>query len=125
MEHDYAAEMLGIELVEVAAGSATMSMKIRRDMLNAHAICHGGIIFSLADTVFAHACNSRNRKTLALSCTINFTESAKEGDLLTATAKEVSLQGRTGLYDITVKNQNDREIAFFRGSSYGTSSAVI
>ena len=122
MSRDHASQALGMKLEKIGEGTAVISMPVTRDKLNGHDICHGGLIFSLADTAFALACNSRNRKTLALSCTINFVASAVEGDILTATASEVSLNNRTGVYDITVRNQTGKIIAHFRGSSYGTSS---
>lgn len=125
MKRDFAAQAMGIKLISIDEGTASLSMVVRHDMLNGLAICHGGIIFALADTAFAYACNSRNRKTVALTCTINFLTSAVEGDTLIAVAKEVSLKGRTGLYDITVSNQTGAEIAQFRGTSYGTSAATI
>lgn len=125
MTRDFAAQAMGIKLNSVTEGKASLSMKVRKDMLNGLAICHGGIIFALADTAFAYACNSRNRKTVALQCTISFVKSAVEGDTLTALAEEVSLQGRTGLYDITVTNQNNETISHFRGTSYGTSGQTV
>lgn len=125
MKHDHASRSLGMQVQSISEGTAVITMPITKDKLNGHAICHGGLIFSLADTAFAFACNSRNRKTLALSCTINFIAPAHEGDILTATAKEVSLAGRTGIYDITVTNQSAATIAHFRGTSYGTSSPAV
>lgn len=125
MTRDFAAQAMGIKINSVAEGSASLSMNVRKDMLNGLAICHGGIIFALADTAFAYACNSRNRKTVALQCTISFVKSAVEGDTLTALAEEVSLQGRTGLYDITVTNQHNETISHFRGTSYGTSGQTV
>lgn len=116
---------LGIELKSVDAGSATLSMIVRDDMLNGLDICHGGVTFSLADTAFACACNSRNRRTVALACNINFVAAGKAGDVLTAIAREVTLSGRTGVYDIEVKNQDGVMVAQFRGTSYGTSSTVV
>lgn len=124
MANDKAARALGIELVEIAPGFAKMTMQVRNDMLNGFAICHGGMTFSLADTAFAYACNSRNKKTVALQCTINYTSAAHEGDTLTAVASESSLAGRTGVYDITITNQHGKQISFFRGTSYATSSSI-
>ncbi|MBC7996896.1 MAG: hydroxyphenylacetyl-CoA thioesterase PaaI [Leptolyngbya sp.] len=116
---------LGIELKSVDTGSATLSMLVRDDMLNGLDICHGGVTFSLADTAFACACNSRNRRTVALACNINFVAAGKVGDVLTAIAREVTLSGRTGVYDIEVRNQDGAMVAQFRGTSYGTSSTVV
>jgi acyl-CoA thioesterase len=89
-------------------------------MLNGFAICHGGITFTLGDTAFAYACNSRNQKTVALSCNITFATAVKAGEILTATAKEAVLNKRTGLYDIVIQNQQGIDVAFFRGNSYCT-----
>lgn len=125
LAHDRASRHLGIKIERVDEGVAVLSMTVREDMLNGLDILHGGFTFSLADSAFAFACNSRNRKTVALNCTINFVAAAKVGDTLTATAREVSLSGRTGVYDVSVKNQNDELVAEFRGTSYGTSSSVV
>jgi acyl-CoA thioesterase len=125
LQHDRASKHLGIKIESVDEGVAVLSMTVRDDMLNGLDILHGGFTFSLADSAFAFACNSRNRKTVALNCTINFVAAAKVGDTLTATAREVSLSGRTGVYDVSVKNQKGELVAEFRGTSYGTSSNVV
>jgi acyl-CoA thioesterase len=125
MKEDQASKHLGIQVQKVEPGAATVTMTVREDMLNGFGICHGGMTFTLADTAFACACNSRNRKTVALTCTINFVAAAKAGDVLTATAKELSLSGRTGLYDVAVTNQTGALVAQFRGTSYGTSSTIL
>ena len=117
---DKAAQALGIKLLSIAPGYAKMSMLVREDMLNGFAICHGGMTFTLADTAFAYACNSRNQQTVALSCNITFAAAVYAGDTLTATAQESMLNNRTGLYDIIISNQKDIKVAFFRGNSYGT-----
>ena len=115
---DQASQGLGMDLVSVAPGLAVMTMTIRADMLNGHKTCHGGVVFSLADSAFAFACNSRNHATVASGCTIDFLAPASEGDVLTATAQEYSLAGRTGVYDVDVKNQKGEKVAIFRGRSY-------
>ena len=115
---DAATKMLGMQITEVAPGRAVATMTVRADMLNGFAICHGGLIATLADSAFAFACNSRNALTVASGFGIDILKSAKLNDVLTATAEETSLAGRTGLYDITVKNQNGDLIAMFRGRSY-------
>jgi acyl-CoA thioesterase len=115
---DAASSMLGIQIVHIAAGRAVATMAVRADMLNGFAICHGGLIATLADSAFAFACNSRNALTVASGFGIDLLKSAKLGDVLTATAEETSLAGRTGLYDITVKNQDGDLIAMFRGRSH-------
>ncbi|MEY4426447.1 MAG: hypothetical protein RL535_745 [Pseudomonadota bacterium] len=115
---DRVAQDLGIRLLAVKAGSATMSMAIQERMLNGFAICHGGYITILADTAFAYACNSYNDVTVASSLGIEFITAVQGGDVLTAVAKEVSLAGRTGLYDIDVSNQDGKRVAVMRGRSY-------
>ncbi len=122
---DYVAQELGMSLVESSPGHATMTMTVRRDMLNGHAVCHGGIIFALADTVFAHACNSYNDVSLATSCTIDFLAPAPEGDQLTATARERARRKRTGVYDVEVCNEDGEVIAIFRGKSHATGKPMI
>ncbi|MCF8205706.1 MAG: hydroxyphenylacetyl-CoA thioesterase PaaI [Methylotenera sp.] len=115
---DAASRMLGLQITEVAPGRAVASMTVRPDMLNGFAICHGGLIATLADSAFAFACNSRNALTVASGFGIDILKSARLGDVLTATAAETSLAGRTGLYDITVTNQRGELIAVFRGRSH-------
>jgi len=115
---DAASKMLGMQIAEISPGRAVLTMAVRADMLNGFAICHGGLIATLADSAFAFACNSRNALTVASGFGIDILKSAKLNDVLTATAEETSLAGRTGLYDITVKNQNGDLIAMFRGRSY-------
>ena len=100
-------------------------MTVRADMLNGHAICHGGFIFTLADSAFAFACNSYNLTTVASGCTIDFLAPAREGDVLTAVAHERSVSGRTGVYDIEVTNQHGETIALFRGKSYRIKGHVV
>lgn len=125
LEADRVSSALDIKLESVSPGYARTSMLVRDDMVNGLGICHGGITFSLADTSFALACNSRNRKTVALSCDINYVSAVRVGDMLTARAEERSLSGRTGVYDVTVINQKQEVVAYFRGTAYGTSSQVI
>jgi acyl-CoA thioesterase len=115
---DAASRMLGLQIVDISPGRAVATMIVRADMLNGLAICHGGLIATLADSAFAFACNSRNALTVASGFGIDILKSAKLNDVLTATAEETSLAGRTGLYDITVRNQNGDLIAMFRGRSY-------
>lgn len=123
---DRAAQALGMQIKHVAPGVATLSMPVRQDMLNGHNICHGGMIFTLADTAFAYACNSYNHNTVASACHIDFLAPAREGDTLEAHAIEQSLSGRTGVYDITVRHAvTHQAIALFRGKSYRIQGAVI
>jgi acyl-CoA thioesterase len=100
-------------------------MTVRPDMLNGHAICHGGFIFTLADSAFAYACNSYNLSTVASGCAIDFVAPAREGDVLTARAAERSIAGRTGVYDIDVVNQRGETVALFRGKSYRIKGHVV
>jgi acyl-CoA thioesterase len=122
---DRASQALGMHIVDVAPGAATLAMRVRADMVNGHAICHGGLIFALADSAFAFACNSYNLATVASGCSIEFLAPAREGDELTARARERSSAGRTGVYDIEVANQRGETIALFRGKSYRIKGHVI
>ncbi|GAA3989061.1 hydroxyphenylacetyl-CoA thioesterase PaaI [Comamonas faecalis] len=122
---DRAAQALGMHIERVGPGSALLTMPVRADMVNGHAICHGGLIFSLADTAFAYACNSYNKNTVASACHIDFLAPAREGDLLEAEATERSASGRTGVYDITVRRPGGQIVALFRGKSYRISGEVI
>ncbi|MCP5222050.1 MAG: hydroxyphenylacetyl-CoA thioesterase PaaI [Zoogloeaceae bacterium] len=116
--NDQASRGLGLAFVEVGPGRATLTMTVRADMLNGFAIIHGGFVTTLADSAFAFACNSYNEQTVASGISVDFIAPAREGDVLTATAREVALSGRTGVYDITVTNQHGAVIAVMRGKSY-------
>ena len=122
---DRASQGLGMQIVQIAPGFAAMTMPVRADMLNGHATCHGGFIFTLADSAFAFACNSANLTTVAAGCTIEYLAPAREGDLLTATGRERALAGRSGIYDIDVTNQHGATIAVFRGKSARIKGHVI
>lgn len=122
---DNATHALGMTLVSVAPGQAVMRMTVRSDMVNGHHICHGGLIFTLADSAFAYACNSYNLNTVASACSIDFLAPAREGDVLEATAVERSTSGRTGVYDIEVKVLGANTVALFRGKSYRIKGEVI
>ena len=122
---DAASQAMGMTIAGIGPGHAELAMTVRADMLNGHAICHGGFIFTLADSAFAFACNSYNLSTVASGCTIDFIAPAREGDVLTAVARERSASGRTGVYDIEVANQRGEPIAFFRGKSYRIKGHVI
>lgn len=115
---DGASQALGMQVVAISPTSATMTMTVRADMLNGHATCHGGFITTLADSAFAFACNAGNEMTVASGLTIDFVAPAREGDVLTAESVQVSHAGRTGVYDVTVRNQRDELVAVFRGRSY-------
>jgi acyl-CoA thioesterase len=114
---DHASKSLGMKILDVGPGTASITMTVRRDMLNGFAICHGGFITTLADSTFAFACNSYNELTVAAGITVDFIAPAHEGDVLTAVGKEIALTGRTGIYDVEVKNQHGKRIAMFRGRS--------
>ena len=114
---DIAAQSLGMELTAIGPGIATMTMRVRPDHLNGHGICHGGYIFTLADTAFAYACNSHNRIVVAQENTITFLSPGKGGEMLTAVAREQHLAGRSGIYDVTVTGEDGRKVALFRGLS--------
>ena len=122
---DRAAQALGMKIVRVQPGSALLTMPVRTDMVNGHHICHGGLIFTLADTAFDYACNSYNRYTVAAACHIDFLAPAKEADILEAEAIEQSASGRTGVYDISVRTTHGKLIALFRGKSYRINGEVI
>jgi acyl-CoA thioesterase len=112
---DGASQSFGMQIVEVDEGRATMTMEVQQRHANGHGICHGGIIFTLADSAFAFACNSRNQNTVAQHNMISYIAPGQVGDVLTADAREVSTTGRSGIYDVTVTNQTGQLIAEFRG----------
>ena len=121
---DTTKELLGIRVIGARPGGAQVAMTVRRDMVNGHRTCHGGLIFSLADSAFAAACNSRNESNVAAAASIDFLAPAFEGDDLTAEASEVWRAGRTGIYEIKVTNQRGELIALFRGRSHRIGGAV-
>ncbi len=116
--NDRASKALGMQIVSVTPGSATLTMVVRDDMLNGHDLCHGGLIATLADSAFAFACNSYDELTVASGFGIDFIAPGRPGDTLTARCAEVSKAGRTGVYDTEVTNQRGERIAVFRGRSY-------
>lgn len=122
---DDAARSLGIELVEVRPGAAVMRMTVRPDMANGHAICHGGFIFTLADTAFAVACNSYDDVTVAAGAAIEFLAPAGMGATLTARCAERARQGRSGVYDADVVDDEGTVVAVFRGRSRTVGGSVV
>ncbi|GAB3667568.1 hydroxyphenylacetyl-CoA thioesterase PaaI [Ramlibacter alkalitolerans] len=118
-------DFLRIELLACEPGRARMRMTVREEMLNGHRICHGGLIFTLADSTFAYACNSHNKVTVAAGCSIEFLKPAHLGDVLTCEGVEQVLQGRHGVYDMRVSNQRGEVIAVFRGKSTSIQGTVI
>ena len=116
--NDRASKALGMQVTAIGPGRATLTMTVRADMLNGLDICHGGLVTTLADSAFAFACNSYNELTVASGFSVDLVAPAREGDVLTAVAEEVSLAGRTGVYDVNVNNQRGERVAVFRGRSY-------
>ncbi|MBE7940864.1 MULTISPECIES: hydroxyphenylacetyl-CoA thioesterase PaaI [Ramlibacter] len=118
-------DFMQMELVTCEPGRAVMRMAVREPMLNGHQICHGGFIFTLADSTFAFACNSHNKVAVAAGCQIEFLKPGKLGDVLTCEGVEQVLQGRHGLYDMRVTNQHGDVIAMFRGKSAQIAGHII
>jgi len=118
-------DFMQIELVSCEPGRAVTRMTVRETMLNGYAICHGGLIFTLADSTFAYACNSRNKATVAAGCSIEFLKPGRLGDVLTCVGEEQLLQGRNGIYDMKVTNQLGEVVAMFRGKSTQLQGSVI
>ncbi|MEO6291511.1 MAG: hydroxyphenylacetyl-CoA thioesterase PaaI [Burkholderiaceae bacterium] len=123
--NDRAAHSAGLHLATIAPGTATLTMRVVDSMLNGFAICHGGYITLLADTAFAYACNSYNAMTVASSLGVDFIAAVQVGDVLTAVASEVNLAGRTGVYDVEVRNQHGARVAMFRGRSYRLTGKTV
>lgn len=124
-ERDGASQALGMRLAAVGPGWARVLMRVRADMVNGHGVCHGGMVFALADSAFAFACNSYNESTVAAAATIDFLAGAREGDELTAEAGELWRTRRNGIYEISVCNQRGERIALFRGRSYRIDGQVV
>jgi acyl-CoA thioesterase len=118
-------DFMQMELLSCEPGRAVMRMAVRESMLNGHRICHGGLIFTLADSTFAFACNSRNKVTVAAGCSIEFLKPGKLGDVLTCEGVEQVLQGRHGIYDMKVTNQHGEVVAMFRGKSAQIQGTVV
>jgi len=116
-EDDTASQKLGMALLHIAPGEADISMTVTKDMTNGHGNCHGGYIFTLADSAFAFACNTYNQVTVAQHCSVTYTAPGSLGDFLTASAREISRIGRSGIYDIRVTREDGTVIAEFRGHS--------
>jgi len=124
-ENDDASRLLGINITETRPHFATAQMTVINEMTNGHDICHGGFIFTLADSAFAYASNSTNHTTVASGCTIEFIAPARTGDTLTATVSKRARTQRTGVYDVDITNQTGHLIAIFRGKSYQIKGQVI
>ena len=121
MEHDRFSQWLGIKCVVMEAGKSIIQMQVREEMLNGFGLIHGGIAFSLADSALAFASNAYGRLSVALECSISYPAPVNNGDTLTATAEELSLTNRIGVYQITISNQQGVKVAFFKGTVYRTS----
>ena len=125
MQNDAFSQWMGLEVLDVKEGYSKVRMTIRKEMLNGFGIVHGGIAFSLADSAFAFACNNRNNISVALDVTITFTKAVNVGDILTAESKEIHNGRSTGVYLITITNQRDEQVAFFKGTCFRTDKELI
>jgi len=125
LSQDLASQSLGIAIVKVECGAASATMTVTDSMLNGHQTCHGGMIFTLADSAFAFACNSQNYAAVAAGCTIDFLRPAFKGDLLTAAATQTYQGQRSGIYQVQVTNQDAQLIALFKGNSARIKSSVL
>ena len=122
---DRASRALGMAIAQIGPGSATLTMTVTEAMVNGHGLCHGGYIFTLADSAFAFACNSHNQRAVAQNCTITYVAPGRLDDSLTATCREVSRTGRSGIYDVTVTRQDGEAIAEFRGLSRTVKGTLV
>jgi len=134
---DKASQALGMAITEIGPGRATLTMTVTETMVNGHGLCHGGYIFTLADSAFAFACNSHNQRAVAQNCTITYVAPGRLGDRLTAVCREVARAGRSGIYDVTVRRQENRNeggdesandgevVAEFRGLSRTVKGTLV
>ena len=120
-DQDAFSQWLGIEIIDVSEGFCQLKMTVRKEMLNGFQIAHGGIAYSLADSALAFASNSHGRKSLSVETSISHTVSIKAGDVLTVGTKELSLSDKIGVYLITIINQSNEDVAYFKGTVYRTS----
>jgi acyl-CoA thioesterase len=125
MKHDLFSQWLGIEVMEIREGYSKIRMHVRQEMVNGFGIVHGGVPFSFADSAFAFACNNRNVLSVALDTSINFIKPVHVGDTLEAEAKEIHNGRSTGLYHIVIRNQNEHEVAIFKGTCFRTHKNLI
>jgi acyl-CoA thioesterase len=125
IENDYFSQWMRVEVLEIKEGFSKIKMTIRKEMVNGFGIVHGGLPFSLADSAFAFACNNRNNLSVALDVTITFMKSVSVGDVLTAEAKEIHNGRSTGVYLISVTNQNHEQVALFKGTCFRTGKKLI
>jgi acyl-CoA thioesterase len=122
---DKASRALGMAIAEIAPGAATLTMTVSETMVNGHGLCHGGYIFTLADSAFAFACNSHNQRAVAHHCAITYLAPGRLNDVLTASCREVSRAERSGVYDVTVTRQDGEVIAEFRGLSRTVKGTLV
>ena len=125
MQHDLFSQWLGIQVLHVQEGYSKISMTMRAEMINGFGIVHGGIPFSFADSAFAFACNNRNKLSVALDTSMNFLKPVMVGDVLIAEAKELHNGKSTGLYHITITNQDEKVVAVFKGTCFRSGAALI
>lgn len=125
LEQDLFSQWLGIQVIEIKEGYSKIQMTVRKEMINGFGIVHGGICFSLADSAFAFACNNRNNLSVALDTSINFTKAVNVGDTITAEAGELHNGRSTGLYHITIINQDNEPVAHFKGTCFRTGKTLI
>ncbi len=125
MKNDLFSQWLGIQVLEVNDGYSKIKMQVREEMINGFGIVHGGIAFSLADSAFAFACNSRNNLSVALDTSINFLKPLNVGDVIIAEANEVHNGRSTGLYQITITNQNEETVSVFKGTCFRTGKPLV
>jgi acyl-CoA thioesterase len=125
MKDDLFSQWLGISVIEISEGCSKIKMTVRPEMMNGLGIVHGGVAFSLADSCFAFACNNRNNLSVALDTSINFTKPVHIGDVLIAEAKELHNGRSTGLYHITITNQENMVVALFKGTCFRTNKKLI
>lgn len=125
LQGDLFSQWMQIQVIEIKEGYSKLRLVVRQEMINGLDVVHGGIIFSLADTCFAFACNSRNHLSLALDVSVTYNKAAHPGDILVAEAREIHNGRRTGLYIITVTNQSNEHVALFKGTCYRTGKSVL
>jgi acyl-CoA thioesterase len=122
---DRASQALGMEIVSVGPGEATLAMTVRPDMTNGHGTCHGGLLFTLADSAFAFACNAYDQRHVAQHCSVTFLRPGRAGERLTAQAVERAREGRSGIYDVTVRDEAGAVLAEFRGHSRSVPGTLL
>jgi len=125
MQDDLFSQWLQIKIIQITEGYSKIKMELRKEMVNGFNVIHGGIIFALADSAFAFACNNRNNLSMALDCSIGFNKASKPGDTLIAEAKEIHNGRSTGLYLITITNQNNDHVALFKGTCFRTGETLV